>query len=66
MGDRSWMDAETREQFEENRSYLVETAQSTYKITLEVVDDELVVTGGKLGRIVEFYQDWRSEIEEML
>ncbi|QIG58560.1 hypothetical protein SEA_PAVLO_14 [Microbacterium phage Pavlo] len=60
------MDAEERAEYEQNRSYLIETAQSTYKITLEVVDDGLVVTGGTLNKIVEFYQDWRSEIEEML
>lgn len=60
------MDAEEREQYEFNRSYLIETAQSTYKIALEVVDDQIRIKDGSLGRFVEFYQDWRSEIEEML
>ena len=59
------MNDEDREQYEENRGYLIDTARR-YKVTLEVVDDQIRIKDGSLWQFVEFYQDWRSEIEEML
>ncbi|QDH92167.1 hypothetical protein SEA_PHILLYPHILLY_16 [Microbacterium phage PhillyPhilly] len=66
MSDRSWMDAETRAEFEENRADLIENAK-TYKLKLFVGgDDEVYIKNGPLSGFYRFYQDWRSEIEEML
>lgn len=67
MSDRSWMDAEERKEFEANRAELIENAYESYGITLKVnKSDELFIANADLGQMVEFYMDYRSEIEEML
>lgn len=60
------MSPEDREEFEENRNWLIEVAQSTYKVTLEVNDTDGLNVEGTLNNVVDFYGDYRSEIEEML
>lgn len=67
MADRSWMDAEERAEFEQNRAELIERAYGQYDITLKVNRlDDLYIANADLGEMVRFYEDYRSEIEEML
>lgn len=66
MADRSWMDAETRAEFEQNRKELLENALVQYHIGSKVDEDDEIVLTGELSAIVDFYGDYRSEIEEML
>lgn len=66
MSDRSWMDAEERREFEENRADLIENATS-YKLKLFVGgDDKVYIKNGPLSGFYDFYRDYRSEIEEVL
>lgn len=61
------MTPDEREEFEENRASLIETAYESYGITLKVnKSGELFIANADLGQMVEFYMDYRSEIEEML
>ena len=55
-------------QKEDNRRFTAEEAGEFDGLDADVqdLDDEIRIKDGSLGRIVEFYQDWRSEIEEML
>lgn len=66
MSDRSWMDADARQEFEDNRAELIENAWSTYAVRLKVNADDDLNVEGTLNNIVDFYGDYRSEIEEML
>ena len=61
------MTPEDREQYEENRKDLLEVALEQYHIgsKIDPDTDEIILTG-ELSAIVNFYGDWRSEIEEML
>lgn len=60
------MTPDEREEFEENRTDLIETAVA-YKLKLFVgADDKLYIKNGPLSGFYEFYQDFRPEIEEMI
>lgn len=60
------MTPEDREQFEENRHDLIENAHLGYGVTLTAHADDSITVTGTLNAIVDFYGDFRSEIEEML
>lgn len=61
------MDAEERDQYEQNRTDLIENAHLGYNLTLEVgEDDKVYIKNGRLADFYDFYQDFRPEIEEML
>lgn len=61
------MTPDEREEFEENRADLIENAGNCYGIHMEVgTDDKLHLRAGTLGNFYEFYQEYRSEIEEMI
>lgn len=66
MPDLSEMDPEDVEQFKENREELIENAWQTYAVRLKVNADDGLNVEGTLSNIVDFYRDYRSEIEEML
>lgn len=67
MSDRSWMDADERAEYEQNRKDLIDSAYKEHGITLKVNrDDNVYISNADLGEMVDFYQDYRSEIEEML
>lgn len=66
MPDLSWMDASERAEFERNREELLENALVQYHIGSEVNEVDEIVLTGELSAIVDFYGDYRSEIEEML
>lgn len=67
VSERSWMDPEERAEFEQNRAELIERAYGQYGITLKVnKSDEIYIANADLGEMVRFYEDYRSEIEEML
>lgn len=66
MPDLSKMDPEDVEQFKENRDEFIENAWQTYAVRLKVNADDGLNVEGTLNNIVDFYRDFRSEIEEML
>lgn len=67
MPDLSWMNADERAEFEQNREDLIERAYEDYGITLKVnKSDEIYIQSADLEQMVEFYMSYRSEIEEML
>lgn len=66
MPDLSAMDPEDVEQFKENREELVQNAWDEYKVHLEVHADDSISVTASLPNMVEFYINYRSEIEEML
>lgn len=66
MPNLSAMDAEGRKEFESNRAELIENA-TRYKLKLFVGgDDKVYIKNGPLSGFYDFYQGYRSEIEEML
>lgn len=61
------MDAEERQEFEANRAELIDNAYIGYGITLKInKSDQVYVSNADLGQMVEFYQNYRSEIEEVI
>lgn len=61
------MNEEERKEFEENRKELLEHAFMEYHIGTRIdPDNDKIILTGELDAIVDFYQDYRSEIEEML
>lgn len=61
------MNAEEREEFEENRAELIENARVRHNLILEVEDDDQVfIAYGRLSDFYDFYQDFRPEIEEVM
>lgn len=61
------MNAKERKEFELNRDWLIETAYIAYGITLKINrEDDVYVSNAGLAEMVQFYQDWRSEIEEFI
>lgn len=61
------MDADERAQFEESRRELLDVALVQYHIGSKIdPDTEKIILTGELDAIVDFYGDWRSEIEEVL
>lgn len=58
------MTGEERQQFERNRTALVNDAMASYGVEMFVNGgDRLVVSYGRLADVVNFYRDYRSEIE---
>lgn len=66
MSARTFESPEDRAQFEENRAELVENANLGYNLTLEPHADDSITVTGTLSAFVDFYRDYRPEIEEML
>lgn len=66
MPNLSKMSPEDFEQFKENRDELIENAWQTYAVRLKVNADDGLNVEGTLKDIVDFYRDYRPEIEEML
>lgn len=61
------MTPDERREYEENRKELLEAALEHYHIGSRIDEetDKIILTG-ELDAIVNFYGDWRSEIEEVL
>lgn len=61
------MDAEERKEFEESRADLIDNAWIGYGVKLGIrSDDKVYIRSASLSDVVEFYQDYRSEIEEVI
>jgi len=61
------MDAEERKLYEENRKELLEDALIQYHIGSEIdPDTDKIILTGELEAIVDFYHEYRSEIEDVL
>lgn len=60
------MTPDEREEYEENRAELVQSAWDEFKVHLEVHTDDSISVTASLPNMVEFYINYRSEIEEML
>lgn len=62
------MTPEEREEFEQNRDQLIAMAYAYHGITLKVnaSDKVFYIANGDLGEMVEFYKNYRSEIEEVI
>lgn len=61
-----FLDPADREQFEENRAELIETASTTYGVDMVVYGGDSIRVTGALSDIVDFFRDYRSEIEEVV
>lgn len=61
------MTTEERKEFEAHRAELIDNAMIGYGIEMHVTDDDKVrIIWGNLDQVVEFYQNYRSEIEEVI
>lgn len=61
------MTPDEREEYEQNRKELIDAAYFNHGISLGIGrNDRIFIGSADLGEMVEFYQNYRSEIEEML